>query len=224
MATKITENYFEFGNQKYFRGNAHLVQIGTYGEKKDPIGARAYLDPQSKVQTEHLESHVQTGTVATVDWGQTTKAAVEVNGLLKFFGLNGKIDTNGTYEKVKNAHLKLANFFILEGPLTSMLNTNADGARHYLADEGNDGRIVSEVWVVLEAELAEHFGAYASSSLSAEAKGAELEITVTGGKYGSQTITLSQGMAFAYKLYKVKNWINNRTDIEDMEADYKGMG
>ena len=223
MATKITDNYFEFGNQKYFRVNAHLVQVGTYGKKKDPLGARAYLDPQSKVQSKYLEGRVQTGPVATVDWGQTTKAAMEVNGLLTFFGLNGKIDTNGTYEKVKNAHLKLANFFILPGPLTSMLNTDADGARHYLVDEGNDGRIVSEVWVAMEAELAEHFEMYGKSSLSAKANGAELEMTVTGGKYGSQTITFSTDTTFAYKLHKVKNWSNNKTHIEEMEADYKGM-
>jgi hypothetical protein len=224
MATKITDNYFEFGNQKYFRGNAHLVQIGTHGEKKDPIGARAYLDPQSMVRSEYLDSRVQTGTVATVDWGQTTKATVEVNGLLKFFGLNGKIDTKGTYEMAKNAHLKLANFFILEGRLKDMLNTDADGARYELANEGNDGRIVGEVWVAMEAELAEHFEMYGKSSLSVTAKGAELEMTVTGGKHGSQTISLSPGTTFAYKLYKVKNWSNNKTHIDDLEADYKGMG
>ena len=206
MATQITENYFEFGNQKYFRGNAHLVEIGTYGEKKDPIGARAYLDPQSKVQTEHLESHVKTGTVATVDWGETTKADVEVNGLLKFFGLNGKIDTNGTYEKVKNAHLKLANFFILEGPLTRMLNTNADGARHYLADEGDDGRIVSEVWVALKPSWPNTLARTARARCPPKPKERNWKLPSAGGKYGSQTITLSQGTTFAYKLYKVKDW------------------
>jgi hypothetical protein len=220
MATKITDEYFEFGVHKYFRGNAHLIQIATYGEKKDPVGPRAYLDPQSKVQSEHLEGRVKGGTVATVDWGQTSRADVEVNGLLKFFGLNGKIDASGDYEKVKSARLKLVNFFIDEGPLQRMLNEDANGARNYLADEGGDGRIVSEVWVAMESELAEHFGVNGEVSLSAKAKGAELQITATGGKYGSQTITLSPGTTFAYKLHKVKNWIDNKTRIENMEADY----
>jgi hypothetical protein len=35
MATPITKHAFEFGTQKYFRGNAHLVEIGTYGEKAE---------------------------------------------------------------------------------------------------------------------------------------------------------------------------------------------
>lgn len=224
MATKITDNYFEYGNIKYFRGNAHLLKIGTFGEKKDPIGARAYLDPYSTVLSEYLEGRVHRGPVVTIDWTQTTKAALEVNGLLTFFGLNGKIETKVTYEKVKSAHLKLVNFSITEGHLLTMLNTDADGARNFLANEGSDGRIVSEIWVTMEAELADYFATSASSSVSAKAKGAELEITVMGGKYGSQTINISRGTTFGYKLHKVTNWSKGKTQIEDMEADYKGMG
>ena len=39
MGTNVTVNYFEYGVNKYFRGNAHIVALCTYGEKKDPIGA-----------------------------------------------------------------------------------------------------------------------------------------------------------------------------------------
>ena len=55
MGTNLTENYFEYDNQKYFRGNAHLVEMGTYGKKKDPIDPKVYLDPQNKVKREHLD-------------------------------------------------------------------------------------------------------------------------------------------------------------------------
>jgi hypothetical protein len=116
------------------------------------------------------------------------------------------------------------NFFIAEGPLTTMLNTDADGARNYLADEGNDGRIVSEVWVGMEVALADHFSTYAKGSLSVSAAGGNAQITVTGGKNGAQTITLSPSTTFAYKLHKVKEWNKDKTHIENMEADYKGMG
>lgn len=58
MATNLTENYFEYGVHKYFRGNAHLVELGTYGEKKDPIGAKAYIDPQNYVLPAHLVGRV----------------------------------------------------------------------------------------------------------------------------------------------------------------------
>jgi hypothetical protein len=223
METNITENYLEIGNQKYFRGNAHLVQLGTYGEKKDPLGARAYIDPQAKVKAEHLEGRVQNATIASIDWAKTSKAAVEVNGALRFFGLDGKVEENGTFDKIKAGRLKLANFFIAEGPLKTILNNGADGARNFLADEGRDGRVVSEVWVGLEVELAEYFAAHASKSLSVKAKGAELTLTVSGGQHGAQSVTFAPGTTFAYKLHKVKNWSNGKKHIDDMEADYKGM-
>jgi hypothetical protein len=49
-----------------------------------------------------------------------------------------------------------------------------------------------------------------------------LSVTVTGGKHGSQTVTLSKGTTFAYKLHKVKDWNKGKTQIENLEADYKG--
>jgi hypothetical protein len=224
MAINVTDNFFEFGNQKYFRGNAHLVRVGTYGEKKDRIGARAYLDPQNNVRSEHLGSRLKTGTVATVDWSRTNKASVEVNGPLKVYGLNGKVDVRGTYEKARSAHLKLANFYILEGPLTVMLNKDADGARRFLADQGNDGRFVSESWIVVEAELAAHFAMHGEASLAVRAAGSDLAVTVTGGKHGAQTVKISPKTTFAYKLHKVKKWNNGKTRVEEMEADYKSIG
>lgn len=221
MTTKITDNYFEFGTQKYFRGNAHLVEIGTYGEKKDPIGAKAYLDPQNKVAREHLVNRVSKGQPVGVNWSQTTEADLEVNGPIKVFGLNVNVAATYDSKKVKSANLKLYNLSIAGGPLETMLNEDADGARNYLADEGNDGRIVSEVWVVMEAELAEHFDT--SGSIAVSVKAVDLNVTAKGGKHGTQTITLSAGTTFAYKLHKVKDWNKGKTKIVDMEADYKGM-
>ena len=221
MATKITDNYFEYGNQKYFRGNAHLIEIGTYGEIKNPIGAKAYLDPQAKVKREHLDAVVK-GKSVGIDWSQASRAAVEVNGQLKVFGVGVSAATSFGYQNAASARLKLLNCYLLEGPLTKLLNKSASGARKYLADEGRDGRIVSEVWLVLEAELAEHFDGSSSISIGANAAVAGLDITASGGKLRSQTITLAAGATFAYKLHKVKKWSKGKSDVEDMEADYYG--
>jgi|SRR3954452_14233447 hypothetical protein len=221
MSTKITDDLFEFGGQGYFRGNAHLVQVGTYGRKRDPLGPRGYLDPVNKIMSEYLEGPVQTGTTATVDWNQTDKGTVEVNGLLKYFGLNGEVGTNVTYEKVRSADLVLQNLFILEGPLRGILNTRAGGARNYLAREGSDGRVLGEAWTLMSGKLAEHFRTYYKTSHEVKGAGAELAVTVTGGKYGAQTVTYSVGTVFAYKLYKVADWNSGKTRIEKMVADNK---
>ncbi len=222
MTVKIDDHFFKHGSLKYFRGNAHLLEIATYGEKKNPIGPKAYLDPQNKVRREHLVDRVRMGHPVAINWSQTTQRDVEANGPIKVFGLG--VDTAATwnYNKVSSADLRLLNLSISEGPLTRMLNQDANGARNYLSDEGADGRIVSEVWVVMEAELAEHFET--SKSIEASVSGPNIRVTASGGKHGQQTITLSAGSTFAYKLHKVKDWNRGRTRIEDMEADYHGMG
>jgi hypothetical protein len=223
MATKITEHYFEFDNRKYHRGNAHDVVIGTYGEKKDPLGPDSYLAPQNKVKSEHLESHVKFNTRVKVDWNETSKAAVESQGILKYFGLGLAAAKSFSYEDAKKGKLELISLAINEGVLKKMLNQDADGARKYLAEEGNDARIVSEVWVVVDAELGEHFKLYGSTSAEVEAAGSSLNVSVTGGKQGKQTVTVSAGTTFAYRLHKVKKWNKEKTQIEDMEDDYHGM-
>jgi hypothetical protein len=224
METKITKHFFEYGGNKYFRENAHNVDLGSYGEKKDPVGARAYLDVQSNVKSEHLASRVKYNTTVDINWNQTNKGDVEVNGFLKFFGLGANAAVSGSFEKAKSANLKLVNFAIHEGPLKVMLNKDANGARKFLAEEGNDGRIVSEAWYLMEGELAEHFKTAGSISASGDAGAKGLAVTASGGKHGSQTITIEEGATFAYKLHKVKDWDKGKTQIEQLEADWKGMG
>jgi len=224
METKITEQYFQYETNKYFRGNAHSLQLGSFGEKKDLIGAKAYLDVQDAIKPIYLASRVKYNTTTKIDWSQTNKTEVEAEGAFKFFGININAAVDGTYDKAKTAKLELINFAIDEGPLQRMLNEDADGARKYLANEGNDGRVVSEVWVVTEGELSEHFSTSGSISVSASAVGNALDVTAKGGKHGSQTIRLAQGVVFAYKLHKVKDWNKDKTRIENLEADWKGIG
>lgn len=222
MQTKITKNAFEYESLKYFRGNAHLVALGVFGEKKSPIGAKAYLDPSGHVKPAYLEGKVEVGTPVTIDWDRQTAADVDANGDLKYFGATGKVALKGNYQKAKSAHLKLISFSINENPLIRMLNKEADVARRNLADEGHDGRIVSEVWVVMEGKLADSFAA--GGSVSYKADGDSLDVTANVSGQGSSTISLTPGATFAYTLSKVKDWSQGKKQIENMERDYKGLG
>jgi hypothetical protein len=139
--TKVTKDYFEFGTIKYFRGKAENAKTCSYGEKKHPMGGAPYLAVQAKVNRAYLKDRVDYITAVKVDWSQQSEAAMEVNGRLKYFDLNGKVAVSGSYQNVKSAKLELVKFTINEGPLKGMLNRDADGARKYLAEEGADGRI-----------------------------------------------------------------------------------
>ncbi len=223
MGAKITDNYLEFNGVKYFRGKSENIEIGAYGEKKDGLGT-TYLAVQSRVRAENLSGRVRYFTTADIEWEQTNSAAVEANGKFKIFGLDAKVGVEGSYAKAKSAKLKLIKLGMEEGALTKMLNSEATGARKFLADEGGDARIVSEVWIVVEAVLAEHFASSGSVSAGVSAAGsAAVDVTASGGKQGSQTVTLSKGTTFAYMFHKVKTWNKDKSRIEDMEDDSRGM-
>jgi hypothetical protein len=227
METKVTKYAFEYGGMKYFRGNADHVRIGTYVQKKDPLGAKAYVDVENHIKLSYLKNIGRTGPIE-VDWERQSKADVETNGDLKYFAVAAKGAVSASYEKAKSAKLKLMIFYIEEGTLKQILNGPADGARSFLAKEGGDGRIVSQVLVAMEASLAETFST--AGSLSSEAEGdvlvvtAKGGVTASGGVHGSNTITLAPNTTFAYKLMKVKDWDHGKNKILDLEADYKGMG
>ncbi len=109
-----------------------------------------------------------------------------------------------------------------------MLNNDAGGARSYLAREGTDGRVVSEVWVVVEGKLAEAFDTAASSGGSVSAsltKALSLQLSANheGSQSGSATIELDPGSTFAFLMHKVKDWDRGKDRILDMEDDRKGL-
>jgi hypothetical protein len=222
MEMKITDHAFEFGTQKYFRGNSHNCALASYGRKKDRIGAKAYLDVVSKVKVEHVEDRARYNTAVSVNWKNVTRAAFEAEKALKFFGLDSTLGLNADYEKAKDGNFQLVNFVISESALKRMLNQDAGGALKFLADEGSDGRIVSEVWTLMDYELGEHFSTSASVSLSAD--DGSLEATAKGGKHGTKTIRIADDTTFAYKLHKVKDWNKGKTQVEKLEADWKGDG
>jgi hypothetical protein len=224
MSIKITEHKFKYGSQSYFRGNAHLLELCSYGKKCDPLGAKAYVDPEGKVRASHLTDRpIKTSTVS-IDWSDVKEKDLDAGAALKFLGLGRKHAISFDLKEAKKAKLKLMNFSLAEGPLKRILNNDANIVRNNMADEGGDARIVSEIWAVMEAELAEHIESNWGTGHGWKAAGNTLELTVSGGKHGSQTVTIGEGTTFAYKLHKVKKWSKGKEKIEDMEADYKGMG
>src|SRR6185369_3961344 len=102
---KLTDSYMELGNFKYFRMNSNLLKPGTFGEKRDPLGAKSWIDPHGDVKVEYLAGRVKGTGVEVIDWSQTNKSDFGVNTILTFFGLNGKVSATGTFETVKNAKL-----------------------------------------------------------------------------------------------------------------------
>jgi len=193
--------------------------LGNYGEKKDPIGSKAYLSTQNHVKNEHLAKYILKGKAAVVNWKEVSDSDFGLDGIVPVYGVAIKTAVGYSYKKMSTADLRLFPFFIEAGPLQKMLNQDADGARKYLKDEGNDARIVSYVWVVMEAELSEIFSQ--SGGFEAGVVSGLLDLSINKSKGGVTTITLEAGSIFAYGMHKVKKW--DKEMIEEMEDDFKGM-
>jgi len=220
--------YFKYGAIKYFRGKAENVELGSYGQKKEPITSTNYLAVQSRITADNLKAYANPRTVTkvTVDWSKYSKTDVEAGVSLKYFVYNGSTSVSGSYEKFKSAKLKLVKIVIDEGPMITTLN-HAGTARDYMKQEGGDARVVAEVWVAMDAQLAEHFVNSTVFELSGGGSAEAIKVTgklqVGSTGSGSQTITISKGTTFAYLLMKVKEWNSGKTQIVDLEDDMSGL-
>lgn len=224
MSAKINEHFFEYNKLKYFRGNAHLLELGSYGEKKDPIGARAYVDPQGRVRREHLVPRAVSSTPIAIDLSSLKERDLGASGSLPVFGLDLRLAASWRLQRLQQARLRIVSVSLSEGRLKGLLNQDADGARRFLAKEGSDGRIVSEVWIVMEAELATAYASTSRLEFGVGIDGIDFSAEGGAGNSGSQKVTLAPGSVLAYKLHKVKRWNKDKSAVEELEADYKGLG
>lgn len=221
--TKITKHFFEHNNRKYFRGNADSVELCSYGEKKDPIGADAYLDVQNIIKRDLVAPKVNFLGKVKIDWTLVGKVDGSGKATVNVLGIKGEKSGGISVEAAEDGDYQLVGFAINAGPLTKLLNTEADGARKFLEREGRDGRVVSEIWVVMSGKTSSAFNASANYAFSGSVLGVGLDVKSSGTAAGTKTVTLSKGSTFAYLMHKVKDWNKDRTRIEDLEADYKGL-
>ncbi|QGN48602.1 hypothetical protein GKC29_18375 [Micromonospora sp. WMMC415] len=226
--TRVGKHTFVYNGERYFRDKAEDVLICSYGEKEDPLGSKASLNVTNHIQRDLLKGKVRYVTTVDIDWNRQTRVDVETDGGLKYFTLGASGTATFTYERARSADLKLAKFVIDEGPLRALLNNEASGARRFLAQEGRDGRVVSTVFVVVEGKIAESFAAAGTSTGAIEAEvtgAAKLELTAkhSGSTSGGATIVLEEKTTFAYLMHRVSKWNKDKTRIEELDIDAKGL-
>lgn len=226
-STKVAKHFLKHDNIKYFRSNASSIQLGSFGRKKDPVGAMAYLSVHNQVDAQHMVGRARYMGRSTIDWDDTSSAEWTSEGKVTYFTVNGSGTAQADLSRGRQAHLELVKLGIDTGDLQAMLNQSAGGARSYLSREGRDARIVSTIYVVVEAEIAETFSSVVGSGGQVAAtltKALSLEFGAehSGSTGGKVRVVASPGTTFAYGLHKVTDW--NDGKIRSMEDDRKGMG
>lgn len=219
-SVKIKQAFFLYNGVRYYRTKAEDVELGSYGEKQIPPTKPNYLNVHHRLDpTAMNKAHVRVGQKVAIEWSSQMKGEVGIPKInyLKKAGGHAKFNIQAT----QAADLVLVKFSIDDGPLCKVINSDA-AAKDYLSGRGLK-RVVTDVWVVVEAELSEKFGYSATMKVDAESGSMELEVSAafTGGS--KSKVVLSKDTTFAYLLAKPDEWNDQTGDLKDLKPDQQGL-
>ena len=218
---KITKSKFVYNGFSYFRAKAENIDLGSYGQKKTPIGQPNYLAVEDEVARANLgRITVKFSPPYDIQWSKYSSSAVNLG--IKYINSAGG-SASFSRNKAQSANLKLVKMFISEGPLKTLLNKHAGKARKAMASEGNDARIVSEVWIVVEAQMASAISTCGKVAGEGTVNG--IKVTLSGSSCGTtkSSVTIPANTTFAYLMHKVKKWSKGKKQILNMEDDRAGL-
>ena len=210
----VHDSYMVVNGIHYFRGGAESVFIGSYGEKRTPLTQQNYLEVQLDIPADKLK--VNTVTIVDIDFSRSREADIKLNLKTADTSVSG----TAAFNDLKTGKLKLVKLEMRPGDLTTAVN-GLPAVLNNLRGYGLDARVAHQIFVVLEATLAQTFAASASVSLSRSGT-SQLKITASGGTSGTSSVTLSAGTTFAYLLAK-PDWDRGKKRIEKFTDDQHGL-
>lgn len=202
----LKDKSLKVNNTTYYRSNG--VNLGDVGDKKNSIFSVNRVDAQSNIPAPKMK--VKYGEAISM----TSKFASELSAN---FSYNG--ESAGAFKKkLTSGDLKLVRYFMENRDIENGIETSpklVESIRSF----GRDARVVSDVWVVVDAKIYEQTKG-----------GAKLKCKRSGGATArldsDSTIVLSPGTVLAYMLQKIdwkekqkKNW----SKIDKLIEDPKGL-
>ncbi len=210
----IKEQHIKVAGIKFFKGNAPVMEIGCYGEKRTPVLSANYLEKQDRLPAPKLDGRIKQATTVEIDTSKTSKSDFLANiNVLGVFGVNS--DT--AWKRAKDGYYKLVWLTIDLADLKKAFNEAAQ-ARNNLASYGGDARAVSQVFIALEAKEATRVAS--GTRFEVSLKAGILNVNVKGGSNSSSgtDVSLAPGTCYAYLLAK-PDWNKGKTEIEKFTDD-----
>jgi len=225
MSIKITDSKFVYSAKSYFRGGCEDVNLVSFGEKKTPLGKAPYLYVAGTVTPQNLgKVNVTVSGPYPIEWEKFSDSDVNVG--IKYLTVAGG-QVGFSRNAAKSANLVLMKLSLSSNALENLLNKHAHAARNSLKEEGDDARIVSDVWIVMEAQLASKVTTGGNVSVSAPlgASGFTLEVGGSTSSTISTKVQIPEQTCFAYLLNKVKKWdkVSGEWMVKELEDDTKGL-
>ncbi len=204
----IRNHRIRVNSRAYRRNDAQDVSFGAFGRiqtNANPLVPGAFVvgDVLPKAAIESMRPNIS-GPYA-VDWSRSQSVGVDYGGPLRFLRV-GKPPASLTLKKLREADLRLA---YLECPyrrVAAAINDHPEALKHFRSSRQRDrARIVSAVWIVMEAELATEVTANANVELFYQGHSLGIRYGTTRNK----RVTLPSGTTFAYRLLRVSSWTND---------------
>jgi hypothetical protein len=213
----IKDNHIKLGGNSYFRRGSEIIHLGSFGDKKSPVGQQNYLEVDGTIPKDKL-TNIEKVQVYEIDYQKTSKT--DLCGTLKdaagVFGFSADV----AWEKAKSGQLKLVELVIDNNHITKAANQSSPALKS-LKNRGNSARIANKILVVMTAEMAEIFQRGTTANMSATDGKLQLTAGATTSSSGSNSVTLSKDSTFAYGLVKL-DWGKGKDKIDSVEDDWWG--
>lgn len=214
----VKENHLTFGGVAYFRAHAEEVEIGSIGEKRKPLFKQNYLEVKDRLIIP--DGNVVKATEAEIDFTHTYKKAFKLKSAAIVKGAPVKLSGDAVFDKLRTGELKLVKFSVSNNDLKEIANKSSnelESLKHW----GKGARLAHQVFIVVEADLANTFTRNINVGLSAGVTGLEANLDSGFGASGATTVSISKGTCFAYLMLKPE-WADNK--IIDLDDDQWGLG
>lgn len=223
---RVKNNHLHFNGANYFRGKSENIVLGSYGEKRRPIFGVNRLEVEEHIDPNLFD--IREPATATIDFSTTRKGDFTEGLDGTFKGVDFDISIRQMWDRFQSGNLVLVKFAVDLGPLKRAVNRDRRAIAFLKRLAKSRARIVSEVWVVTSAQLAEKLNR--AQSIKASGKRGKIHIQVAGTASQDVTtnLTLSKGTTFAYLLARIDKWDKKlrkrRKRIIDLDEDQFGPG
>lgn len=212
---------FVFNHWSYFLASAENLTLGSFGDKKTPIGKPNYLLKYYELDFSNAE--IDSVEQIKLDLSKTAKGDFSVSA--DAIVADGNIGVS--YDNFKEGNLVLMKFSISLGAMKDRFNSSSSDSKKAIQEliKLKKPRIVNQIFVIVSAEFASSISNVAEFKIKTNVKG--IDFIPSGEHTGKneKKISISKGTVFAYGLLEpiFKKPKEKATEIEKLAPDQYGI-
>lgn len=207
MAEAIVKtNEIKFNGREFWRGGSESVELGDVGEIRTPLGKPSWFESKDRIQGKKLK--VKNLGNITIDSKRTSK--LEFLGNIKVAKVFPMCEGSQAYESVVERKLELLYLELETDDVLEAINSSP-ALRDKLKGWGNDARICTGVFIVVNAETRKRFEVTTKNEAEFTIYGLTFNPQVNASAGGDTTIKIEKGRCFGYAISK-PIWVGKRLD------------